>query len=92
MVQLQKKVAITQIALNNSVNQKEKVAEEKLMSLKVNNLTSAVDKMKIKILQGAFYQIKDQSKERKVQLEKAELFKQFKEQMAMFKTSYEDLR
>ena len=75
MVQLQKKVAISQIALSTADSQRGKVAEEKLSCLKINILTSAVGKLKIKILQGAIFQIKDQSKERKLQLEKAELFK-----------------
>ena len=54
------------MAISTSTNQNDKVTEEKLSSLKINNLTSAVAKLKIKTLQGGFLKIKDQSKERKV--------------------------
>ena len=70
------------IIISTTNFQPKTMPEEKFDKYKVDNLNKVVSAIRIKMLQKVFFQIKDQSNERKVQLEKAELFKQFKEQMA----------
>ena len=79
---MQKKVAMARIALSITNFQPEAMPEEKFNKSKVDNLSKVVSAIRIKVLYNVFFQIKDQSNERRVQLEKAELFEQFKEQMA----------
>ena len=73
---------MARIALSTTNFQPEAMPEEKFNKSKVDNLSKVVSAIRIKMLLKVFFQIKDQSNERRVQLEKAELFKQFKEQMA----------